>query len=393
MASALAPTENIRPFNTMDGDYDYTDPERSYKGLIQAVNGGYPTNTPKSERAIFQTPQPPLELCPTCGWNSEHQLASGYISRVKVLYSRRNQCYWAIGSRWIIRDQPKNLQGNDGITQEYLRNIPTLEIPLLKSMQRLSTPDDQIQFTLMPKLQGQPLRQLWPSLTDADKQKYAKELGSYIRIWRSIQSPTIRKTNHEQLDDIILGWCSRRKHPPSCKKIGYTIEAWLDNLAPEIRSGIGKLHSNWTPDEVEDHFQSLRANFSTGFPNVLTHGDLHLDNIFVKDGQIEAIIDWEVAGFYPSWVESFLFTSWEENTTELHTLLRQDGCVDFSLQDLQEQILPGIKPICDAWKACRIEHPNEDMLWIKPGFCTCRNYGGKIDWTDLGLEPIHKIID
>ncbi|BGP33661.1 hypothetical protein JCM10296v2_005465 [Rhodotorula toruloides] len=39
-------------------------------------------------------------------------------------------------------------------------------------------------------------------------------------------------------------------------------------------------------------------------PIVLTHGDLHSRNILVRDGRLAAIIDWEMARWYPEWLEA-----------------------------------------------------------------------------------------
>jgi Ser/Thr protein kinase RdoA (MazF antagonist) len=36
---------------------------------------------------------------------------------------------------------------------------------------------------------------------------------------------------------------------------------------------------------------------------VFTHGDANSSNIFVKDGKVVGIIDFEFAGFYPEYVE------------------------------------------------------------------------------------------
>jgi serine/threonine protein kinase len=36
---------------------------------------------------------------------------------------------------------------------------------------------------------------------------------------------------------------------------------------------------------------------------VFTHGDLRPDNIIVKDGRVTAILDWEMAGWYPDYWE------------------------------------------------------------------------------------------
>lgn len=53
---------------------------------------------------------------------------------------------------------------------------------------------------------------------------------------------------------------------------------------------------------LQDKRQSI-AEDNTAFlpeePFVLVHGDLHGRNIMMRDGRIEAILDWEFAGSYP----------------------------------------------------------------------------------------------
>lgn len=53
---------------------------------------------------------------------------------------------------------------------------------------------------------------------------------------------------------------------------------------------------------LQDTRQSIAeddAAFLPEEPFVLVHGDLHGRNIMMKDGNIEAILDWEFAGSYP----------------------------------------------------------------------------------------------
>jgi aminoglycoside phosphotransferase (APT) family kinase protein len=50
----------------------------------------------------------------------------------------------------------------------------------------------------------------------------------------------------------------------------------------------------------------MKDNFPDPEPFVLTHGDLTLGNIIVKDDKITTIIDWEHAGYYPWWAERWI---------------------------------------------------------------------------------------
>lgn len=246
----------------------------------------------------------------------------------------------------------------------------------------------------MSRLQGQPLSKIWKDLSDQQKANYAAQLAGFIRQWRKLTSPDIEKVNHDLLDDIVIGQCSPSKHPPCCKQIGRNTDTWFENLIPELRKGISKIQNTSDLNEIETRLQELKRKFPKGYPNVLTHGDLHLANIFVHNDKIEAIIDWECSGFYPAWVESYLLLkAGDFYTDEMAELLWQDGCLDFGLEDLREQIFPGLKPVINAWKRCPVEHPDAEKAWIKPRFCECRPYAGWFKWVHIGHRLQHKILD
>lgn len=58
-----------------------------------------------------------------------------------------------------------------------------------------------------------------------------------------------------------------------------------------------------------------------------THGDLRRANIIVKDGRLAAIIDWELAGWYPTYwefaraffLEEAIATDWEDHLQHILT--------------------------------------------------------------------------
>ena len=97
------------------------------------------------------------------------------------------------------------------------------------------------------------------------------------------------------MDDAMISICLRR-HPPTCKKMGRTTEEWFENIAEELCRGLSKIHKTQDSVVIERELQQIKDNFPKAKPYVLTHADLNLSNIIVKDNQIEAIIDWEMSG-------------------------------------------------------------------------------------------------
>lgn len=377
-------------------DYDYTHPERHINGLvldsstkrkIRPEDGG--------ENPTLRNPDPPETLCWACGWTTSDQIYTGYDPRIKIMYARDNIGLWRIGREWVLRDQPNDFTlGNDYITQEYLRNSTNVKVPVLERMMILGDPQAQIRFTLMTQAQGQTLLSIWHTLSAEQKAAYGKELAGYIRQWRTLQSTAIENVNHEQLYDTIVGSCGGPKRPPTCKKIGYTIDSWLENLEPELRKGLAKKFKLEDPDEIERRLQQLKANFPRDFPNVLTHGDIHMGNIIVRDNKIEAILDWELAGFYPAWVEYWTTCNNPvDPDTGLTELLYEDGCLGFTHRDFHEKVYPGLKAVIDVFMSCKTYHPDEEKVWYKPGWCKCKNYGGAFKMRQIGKMPEHQIVD
>ena len=125
---------------------DYTHPERYHKDLT-LVNGEIPAElwSQRSKSGLLQlgTWEVGVELCRACGWNGYNELCSDYGPRIKIFHTRDNVGLWAIGSQWLIRDQPNDCTlGKDYITQRFLHDQPGLTIPLIKEIRLLSEPTD-----------------------------------------------------------------------------------------------------------------------------------------------------------------------------------------------------------------------------------------------------------
>ncbi|EHK97029.1 hypothetical protein M7I_7167 [Glarea lozoyensis 74030] len=77
--------------------------------------------------------------------------------------------------------------------------------------------------------------------------------------------------------------------------------------------------------EADEQIAKLKASFPKGGPYVLTHCDLHFENIFVsneneeKKWKVTGIIDWETAGFYPWWAEAMKDKFSDDYFTEIET--------------------------------------------------------------------------
>jgi len=383
---------------------DHTHPEKIYKDLMWLPSGPTPADVKKKLKPLRTTgtfydgDMNEEKLCWSCGWSVYHELTSSYGSRLRIFHTHNNAGIWEVGSRWMIRDQPNDATlGNDFMTQEFLRNhTPSLGIPLLKEMRKLSAPTDKVDLTLMSRAQGVGLDTIWHTLTQEQKSDYTSQLGTAIKSWRKFTSPVSKKANGDILDDCIIGNCLQRT-APTCKKMGRTTDEWFSNLEEDLRFGLSRIHKTKDPMVIEEKFQELRKNFPKSEPYVLTHGDLNFTNIMVKDGKIEAIIDWEYAGYMPWWAERWLsLIGGEDATDELFDPLWADIGLEMDEDTFQTEVIDKVAPVIGAWEECLysvVDHPGSDTKWLRPGFCECKPFAGAFRWTDIGNQPEHKLKD
>jgi hypothetical protein len=159
---------------------DYTHPEKIYRDLTYALDDRMSDELCEKRKELKHmgtvyngVDLSEKELCWSCGWSVYNQMISSYGSRIRIIHTRGNTGIWELGSRWLVRDKPNDaLLGNDYITQEFLRNQPSLDIPLIKEMRKLSAPTDKVDLTLMSRAQGVGLDTIWHALSPEQKSNY-----------------------------------------------------------------------------------------------------------------------------------------------------------------------------------------------------------------------------
>ena len=70
--------------------------------------------------------------------------------------------------------------------------------------------------------------------------------------------------------------------------------------------------------------ENLQKRMPKCEPYVLTHCDLNLGNIIIKDGRLAGMLDWEFAAYYPVWYEYVSASwGWTEEDAEWKRLLQE----------------------------------------------------------------------
>ncbi len=176
--------------------------------------------------------------------------------------------------------------------------------------------------------------------------------------------------------------------------MGRTNDEWLENLKESLLYGLSDIYDIKDPAVLGAKFQELKKNFPRSEPYVLTHGDLNLTNIIVKDGKIEAIIDWETAGYMPWWAERYLSLTWTSpDALELFKPLWADIGTEMDVDTFRREIFDKLRLVINSWtrSSRSVEHPNSRTLWLRPGFCECKPYDGDFRWRDIGNQLEHKV--
>ena len=212
----------------------------------------------------------------------------------------------------------------------------------------------------MSRAQGVGLDTIWHTLSPEQKSNYKDQLGNAIKLWRQFTSPVAKAVNDNPLEDCIIGNCLRRT-APTCKKMGRTTDEWFENLEEDLRYGLSLRYETEDPLVIEDKYQELKKNFPKSEPYVLTHGDLNLTNIIVKDDKIEAIIDWEYSGYLPWWAERWLsLIGGNDQSDELFDPLWADIGLEMDEDTFQTEVIDKVAPVIQAWRKFKfyLEHPN-----------------------------------
>ena len=160
-------------------------------------------------------------------------------------------------------------------------------------------------FIIMTKLEGEPLGKHWPGMTDAERESIVGQLSSYVHQWRQIRGRFIGAVDGGPCHDSIFlhshGYGAR---PDASYGPFHSRAQYLDAAVEALRNSRPAGHRDALDEQTEarilaeghaDRFGHVDENDDGDM--VLTHGDLHMGNILVKDGVVKGIVDWREAGY------------------------------------------------------------------------------------------------
>ncbi|OBT61569.1 hypothetical protein VE03_08947 [Pseudogymnoascus sp. 23342-1-I1] len=283
------------------------------------------------------------------------QVSAGYESNTKCFFGHGDVGIWKLGSKYILKEKPLlNIDGDghigaDEVTTKFVRENTT--IPVLDEMKHWK--DDKSHFFLTPRAPGKSLEEAWVDLDTETKKTCAREVVEYILQLRMHTSATLQTVDGGPVSNNLVACRNNLVTEFDDKETWWArVEHAFSNRGEEWRE---KLKS-----EYPRH----------GTPYVLTHGDLNTGNIFVHNGHISAIIDWEHAGYFPDW--------WE--FAQAWTYIEEAEWQHYILQEMKKQINTQFDNQVEAgrfferftslnWE----KNPNRDyIIRDRENFCKCK---------------------
>lgn len=246
--------------------------------------------------------------CIACGWTPDKQKRCCYSSHVKLIYGAHNRGVWSIGSDLILKERPDEGPNIGVKTLNHLANHTDIPVP---KVLRDWVDCNGRYFVLEERIDGQTLEAAWSSLSESQKTAIADQVAEVRKELRSVTSTSIESVDQSPCYPGLLFFDLEPRGP-----FLSDLELW-NALSLTLHDPPGKSF----PQQA---LENLKKRLPRCEPYVLTHCDLNLGNIMVKDGKLVGILDWEYAAYYPIWYE-YVSASWgfTEMDVEWKRLLRE----------------------------------------------------------------------
>ncbi|CAD6441653.1 00058b72-4108-4d8b-bcdc-112d9837ac49 [Sclerotinia trifoliorum] len=310
-------------------------------------------------------------LCHNCGWNAYHQRCTSYRSTLKVT-TNASRGIWFVGNNYVLKERK--------ITEHGRRCYLGPEVPITKFLAENSTipvakyvhfwNDSISYFFFMEKVPGQTLESAWRTLTPEQEKVIAKEVVEYLIQLRKFTSEKIEAPDGSSIRDTTLG---------THKRIDFVtddVEEWWARVKPHLQN-------KWDGKKSSGQWKkSLKSRYPVKGPYVLTHGDLNATNIFVKDGHVTGIIDWEHGGYLPEWWEHVKLRIIELG--DWHYVLEMEMSKQFGTFKTEKNFYREFDTGFDDQRGD--DRVNEGMFFDPNFYSRCPNYARYMEEDDLGFD-------
>ncbi|KAI0596175.1 kinase-like domain-containing protein [Biscogniauxia sp. FL1348] len=149
-------------------------------------------------------------------------------------------------------------------------------------------------LSIEERVEGESLEDIFFNVTGADIARIGQQLGRHLTQLRGVTAPTMAMLDGRPVVDFRLfkPLANKAAAPPQ----GYEVCRTDDDVRRQLSYAItGSLGGG-------AQLEAFMARMPSAQPFTFSHADVHEGNIMVDaDGNFAALIDWELAGFYPVW--------------------------------------------------------------------------------------------
>ncbi|KAJ4138413.1 hypothetical protein NW768_002240 [Fusarium equiseti] len=135
----------------------------------------------------------------------------------------------------------------------------------------------------MEYIEGQSLKEAWPSLEPHQRSEILAQLSDYIAQMRALKGIYIGRLDGQGA--IVPTIFTRSGGPFRTLR---EFQEWL--VRPRQRYA-----------DMSIYWEQITTQLGDEYPIVFTHGDISSRNVQIRDGRIVALLDWEWAGWYPDY--------------------------------------------------------------------------------------------
>lgn len=212
-----------------------------------------------------------------------------------------------LGNGILCKQRPMLPKKYEGATLSYVREHTDIPAPKVEAEHLDSWTG--VYFLFMEKIPGRTLSEAWPGMGGLAREAAADTVAEYARQLNKLKSNRLESVAHGPLFDKYLFRNEDQPYGPL-----KSMQDLYERLASEFRPRL--------PEDVARVFHSEMPR-SDAFS--LCHGNLAApENVIVDDaGTVVGLVDWEDAGFFPSWWEATkLAVNGERNGYEWRAMLK-----------------------------------------------------------------------
>ena len=251
------------------------------------------------------------------------------MASTQIIWSIDDKTIRRVGKHFVVKHGP-GVTLQEGENMLFVREASNVPVPTVYALFHDEKTGNN--FIVQEYIAGWSLVNVWSSLDHDGKEMIATQLRAHLDDLRSIPSPGYFGGVWRQPIRDYLQTAFGTLQPPGAVELE---EDWVALMVRATRHIPDNMHfdKGWMRYVYNQVFRGHRA--------VFTHGDLR-QNIIVRDDMSLVIIDWEYAGWYPSfweysvicraapanddwrqWVHCFL----DEHMAELGWMLKHFDCI------------------------------------------------------------------